>query len=301
MKKRETINEVLSLMRRMEDTSNGDTGLLSEVTCKWRDVNGANDFYDVISSIKEGNFMTFGYVDDAKIEVPTRKIGNREFSDYERLGEKLGKAYQVVNVLKVAIYNIPWQTLPKINKQYSEFAKKRNELGAKYDVTFDPPKYKTKTIPFGSGISKYDGDNPEIQNHTYTNLNMHNIKPISVGYYLVTASGYIEKVDEKLLKILPPSGVSAIKRLAEAGATEAELAPLLNMDYKRFEHSKVLFVSATPENGIPTLVINNKLSDELVGADRIKKKDLLKIAKDRYKKFFKNANKNAVINFMHGV
>ena len=57
------------------------------------------------------------------------------------------------------------------------------------------------------------------------------------------------------------------------------------MEYKRFEHSHVLFVSATPDNGIPTLLINNRLSDKIEGITGVSVEKLIAVAKDRYKEF----------------
>lgn len=56
-------------------------------------------------------------------------------------------------------------------------------------------------------------------------------------------------------------------------------------DYRRFEHSSILFISATLDNGIPTLLINDKLTDKIGGATNISTQNLVNIAKERYKKF----------------
>ena len=75
-----------------------------------------------------------------------------------------------------------------------------------------------------------------------------------------------------------------VQKFTDAGATEDEIAPLKNFDYRRFEHSHILFISATSE-GIPTLFINTKLSDKVGNVANINPNDLIQVAKSRYPQF----------------
>ena len=298
-----TLNEIKSLMKRMEETPNGGSNyILNEVSCKWREVIGEESFYDLLSGLKQGNIVTFGYVQNAKIEVPKGKRLNpttnrmNQFDDYETLGKNLGEEGVCRNVIKVLMYNMPWQTEEDINTKYQNWKKTRDELGSKYGVEFGKARYGISKNNFNEkgGISQYDGNNSELSTHTYTNLNMHGIKPISTQYYLVMDDGHIKPIDVSKLTLLQgkPS-ISAIEKLRNAGASEEEISPLLNMQYQRFEHSKILFISATPDSGIPTLLINNKLSNTIVGETGANPKDIINIAKERYCKFM-----NDDVNFV---
>ena len=54
-----TLNEIKSLMLRMENTPNGGSNFINEVSCKWRMVVGEDDFYDLLSGLKQGNRVTY--------------------------------------------------------------------------------------------------------------------------------------------------------------------------------------------------------------------------------------------------
>lgn len=300
---KDTLNEIKSLMKRMENTPNGGSNYLCEVACKWRDVVGEEAFYDLLSGLNPGSRVTFGYVTQAKVEVPKGKKLNpatnrmNQFDDYETLGHNLGEEGKLINIIKLTIYNLPWQSQDSVNNSYGEWKKTRDELGSKYNVPFRQPVYKTDTNNYGNkgGINQYAGDNQELSTHTYTNLNMKDIRPISTTYYLVMDNGDVKPIDVSKLTLSPyKPTTSAIDKLRTAGATEEEVAPLLNMQYQRFEHSHVLFVSATPDTGIPTLLINNKLSDKIGGISGINTENIIKIAQDRYAKFLDKDNVNFI-------
>jgi len=306
MKDKDTLNEIKSLMKRMEETPNGGSNyLINEVACKWRTVVGEESFYDLLSGLKQGNRVTFGYVSTAKIVVPKGKRLNpttnrmNQFDDYETLGKNLGvEDSKVTNVIKLTIYNLPWQTQEDVDSKYNAWKKTRDELGSKLGVEFGKARYGIGKNNFNEkgGIAQYNGDNNDLSTHTYTNLNMANVKPISTTYYLVLDNGNIQPIDINKLELQPykPS-TSAVDKLRAAGASEEELAPLLNMQYQRFEHSHVLFISATPDDGIPTLLINNKLSDKIEGVSGANIESIVNIAKERYSKFL-----NTPVDFKEG-
>lgn len=313
-----TLNEIKSLMLRMEDTPNGGSNFINEVSCKWRMVVGEDDFYDLLSGLKQGNRVTFGYISQAKIVVPKGKKLNpttnrmNQFDDYETLGKNLGEEGKLINVIKLSIYNIPWQKQGPENGKYPEGSEKyfdetkpwqkqdsvsekyaawknlRDTIGNGVGATFGTKKYNTVSNNFGNngGISQYAGQNQELTAHTYTHLNMYNIKPISTTYHLVFEDGTIKEIDIKKLELLPyKSSQTTIEKLKAAGAKEEDIAQLEGMEYKNFEHSHVLFVSATPDTGIPTLLINNKLSDKIGGIAHTSQDAIINLARERYNKF----------------
>ena len=287
------INEMISLVRRMDNLLlTEDT--ISEITCKWRNVVGEDEFFNLLSGLKKGNVVTVGYVSAAKIEVPKGKRLNpatnrmNQFDDYETLGHQLGETGVLKNVIKLSIYNFPWQIQQDVTDKYNDWKTKRDELGGRFGVEFGKARYQTQNNNFGAngGIMSYNGNNDDLKTHTYTNLNMSGIKPVATKYYLVMGDGELKEVDVNKLKLLPYKKTeTAVDKLRAAGASEEDVQPLLGMEYRRFEHSHVLFVSATPDTGIPTLLVNNKLSDKLEGLAGVGVQNLIAVAKERYKDF----------------
>lgn len=260
----------------------------------FRDIVGSDNFYDVLQALKPGNMITFGYISNAKIEVPKGKRLNpstnrmNQFDDYEQLGKNLGEEEKVVNVIKLTIYNMPWQSQQKISDKYTEWSKNRDELYDRFGVQRHAARYKTQTNNFGKngGVNQYDGQNDALKKHSYANLNMSDIKPINTTYYLVTEAGNLKPVEQSKLTFQQQKYVqNAIERLKNNGATNADVQCLMGFDYRRFEHSSILFISATLDNGIPTLLINDKLTDKIGGATNISTQNLVNIAKERYKRF----------------
>lgn len=295
---KDALVEVKSLMERMEDLPGGYTGLIKEcvdeATCKWRDVTGPEEFYNILKGVSDGKMVTFGYVNAAKIVIPQIKRVNPEtnrmknFDDFDTLGKNLGVEKKFNGVIKLSIYNFPWQTEEKVKNQYDAFKAKRDELAQKYGVEIGKARYGTENIDYGNkgGISSYNGDNAELTGHTYTNLNTNGIMPISTKYYLVMEDGGLQEIsEEKLEKIPHKPSETIVDRLIAAGATETEIEPLKTMNYQRFEHSHMLFFSATPDTGIPTVYINFKLSNKIGGITMASTDAIVQLAKDRYSKF----------------
>ena len=303
------LNEVKSLIQRIENPPT-----INEVTCKWRDVAGDEVFMDVLGGLKPGSFVTFGYVSNAKIEVPKGKRLNpqtnrmNQFDDYAALGKNLGEETEVINVIKLTIYNMPhqkqgydsskydsegpffdaeksWRDQESVPERYSAWKHQRDELAKKYGVEYGKARYQKQNINYGGGISAYAGNNKDISDHSYLNFNMDGVMPISTKYYLLFNDGGIKEVDKEKLTVLPYTSSDALKKLRDAGATPEELADLEGMDYRTFENSQVLFISATPDDGIPVLMINNRLSEKITGLCGVGRDAIVQLCKDRYSKF----------------
>lgn len=267
---------------------------IDEYGAEFRDVVGPEDFYDLLQGTPKGKRITFGYVTAAKIVVPKGKRLNpatnrmNQFDDYETLGKNLGVDGKLVSVIKLAIYNFPWQTSEAINGEYKQWKDTRDSLGQKYGVEFGKARYGTETNNFGAngGVMSYNGGNSDLAGHTYTNINMYNIKPLSTSYYLVMEDGTIQEISEDKLEFLPyKKNDTTIDKLLAAGATQEEVEPLVKMKYTRFEHSHLLFFSATPDTGVPTVFINYKLSDKIGGITGVQPDEIINLAKQRYSKF----------------
>lgn len=298
------LNKALSLMERMEQhttltETKKEYPILNESKGSFRFAVGPEEFYDLLEGTPKNRFITFGYLSNAKIVVPAGKRLNpatnrmNKFDDYEQLGKNLGVSSKhedtpdakLINVIKLSIYNLRWQTSATIDADYSDYKKRKEELAQKYGIEVGKARYQTDKMNFGNngGISSYAGDNEENKGHTYTNLNMSGVKPISTAYYLVFDDGNIQQIDGSKLEMLPyKSSETIIEKLRTAGATEDEINSLLTMDYRRFEHSHILFFSATPDTGIPTVCVNKNLSNKLTGEANINPEELINIAKDRY-------------------
>ena len=210
-----------------------------------------------------------------------------QFDDYSALGKNLGvEDSELVGVIKLIIYNMRWQTSDTVNKQYGDYKKVRDELFSKYGLEAGQARYGTTSMKYGDkgGLSSYSGNNSDIADHTYTNLNMSGVRPLSVQYYLILSDGTIREISEDKLEMLPAKkSASAIDKLLAAGATEDEVQALANMKYQRFEHSHLLFFSCTSD-GIPTVYINTKLSGKIGGITMANPQELVNIAINKYSK-----------------
>lgn len=288
--------EVKSLIDRIE---NPET--LNESKVGFRFIDKAENLPDLLAGLKPGKMFTFGYVNVAQIVVPTVKRKNPEtnrmksYEDYAQLGKNLGEEGDVVNVIKLSMYNFPWQEQNRVKQRYSDWRTKRDELAGRFGVTYGKARYGTEMNNFGGGIESYKGNNPELSDHTYLNFNLHNIYPFSTTYYLLFSDGSIKQVDEKKLEFKAKNSYDELQKLRDAGATEADLECLLGMNYHKFENSKILFVSGTEMDGVPTLLINDHLSDKISGIAGVNRDAIVQIAKDRYSKVLKvNEGKDAV-------
>lgn len=293
------LNKMFSLMERMDkhytfSEAQRIDEQITEIGAEFRNVVGPEEFYDLLEGTPKGRRITFGYVTAAKIAVPKGKklnpVTNRmnQFDDYETLGKNLGVSGKLISVIKVATYNFPWQTTNSMKDEYSKWKQTRDDLSQKYGVEVGKARYGTETNNTGAngGIISYNGNNNELSGHTYTNINMFDIKPISTKYYLVKEDGSLEEISKDKLEFLPyKQSNSIIDKLLAAGATQAEVEPLLKMNYTRFEHSHILFFSATPDSGIPTVFINYKLSDKIGGITNVNPDEIINLAKQRYSKF----------------
>lgn len=265
--------------------------MISEAAGQFRMVAGPDEFFDILDKIKPGQFMTFGYVTAAKLDYPKKKILNpatkrmNTVDDYQTFGQNLGVQDNVTGVVKVCIYNMQWQDKKKFSQRYNDFKTTRDSLYDKYGLTRNSARYQTQNNNYGGGVKQYAGDNDDLKLHTYTDANLYDVKPISTTYYLTFENGKIQPIDKSRLPFPAKKEVQTlIQKLQSAGATEEEIAPLKNFDYKRFEHSHILFVSATSD-GIPTLYINTRLSDKIGGIVNVDPQQLIQVARERYPKY----------------
>ena len=103
---------------------------------------------------------------------------------------------------------------------------------------------------------------------------------------MVLSDGTLQEIDKNQLSFLPYRASETIcDKLKNAGATPEEIASLSTMNYQRFEHSHLLFFSATPDSGIPTVFINTKFSDKINAITDADPEQIINLAKARYSQY----------------
>ena len=261
--------------------------ILNENT--FRTIIEPNDFYKFLDGIQGGQWITMGYVTAAKVNVPKGYRINLEtnrknqFDDWEAFGRQYNLE-NVTGVIKLTTYHFQWQDSNKVGERYEKWKTDRDNLRNTYNLITRKASYGTKKINYGKGITGYGGDNQDLTGHTYSNFNMYGIIPKSSTYYIIS-NGSLVEIDKSKLDLLPPSIDKTIENLRAAGATDTEVECLEKFNYRRFEHSKILFLCATSAKE-PGLFINTTLSDTISTGLHVDKNDLIQIAKDTYKNIY---------------
>lgn len=251
----------------------------------FRIVVGPNEFFDFLNGIQAGQWITMGYVTPAKVNVPKGYRINPEthrknqFDDWDAFGKQYNLE-NVTGVIKLSTYHFQWQDSEAVGKKYDTWKSDRDRLRQQYGLETRKATYSTKKVDYGKGISGYDGDNEKLAGHTYSNFNMFNIIPKTSAYYIIS-NGELVEVDKSELDLLPPSIDKTIQNLLSAGASQSEVACLSTFNYRRFEHSKILFLCATSDKD-PKLFINTSLSDTISKGLHVEPNALIQIAKDKY-------------------
>lgn len=255
----------------------------------FRIVVGPNEFFDFLNGIQAGQWITLGYVTPAKVNVPKGYRINPEthrknqFDDWDAFGKQYNLE-NVTGVIKLTTYHFQWQDSEEVGKKYDTWKSDRDRLRQQYGLETRKATYSTKKVDYGKGISGYDGDNEKLAGHTYSNFNMFNIIPKTSAYYIIS-NGELVEVDKSELDLLPPSIDKTIQNLLSAGASQSEVACLSAFNYRRFEHSKILFLCATSDKD-PKLFINTSLSDTISKGLHVEPNALIQIAKDKYQKTY---------------
>lgn len=268
-----------------------NTNILMEISNRFRTVAGPNEFFDFLDNIKPNDYITFGYMESAPIDYPKKQVYNpltrrtNGVNDFDAFQRNMGFEKKPTGVVVLKVYNLRWAKDKTFQDEKTAFQTLRNQLYAKYNVEKHQGKYKTQQNNYGKNVKvkSYDGNNEKLKNHTYTDLNFKNVQYVGLSYYVTFEDGTIMPIDQSKLPIINKVARTAIDRLREAGATEEELAPLSTFDYKRFEHSNILYVSATSKD-IPTLYVNTRLTNKISGEVDVNPNSLINIAKDRYSK-----------------
>ena len=256
----------------------------------------ANEFFDILSSMKGGCFATIGYVTGANLNIPQVKKKNPEtgrmkgYDDYETFGKELGHDGEVGGVIKLTSYTLNWSTPESIGKAYKKYKADANNIRSEFGLEpmQDRESYKSTQEYGDNGISTYSGNNDELKLHSYTAQNVHNARTKGIYYLISTEGKVMREVDKSELlsyfkKKSEMSGVSALRKM---GATEERIQEFidkmngLKMSYKNFEASSILYMVATV-NGEKIVYINENLTQSVRGINIIPA-EFTKIAKERY-------------------
>lgn len=256
----------------------------------------ANEFFDILSSMKGGCFATIGYVTGANLTIPQVKKKNPEtgrmkgYDDYETFGKELGHDGEVGGVIKLTSYTLNWSTPESIGKSYKKYKADANNIRNEFGLEpiQDRESYKSTQDYGDNGISTYSGNNDELKLHSYTAQNVHNARIKGIYYLISTEGKVIRELDKSELlsyfkKKSEMSGVSALRKM---GATEERIQEFidkmngLKMSYKNFEASSILYMVATV-NGEKIVYINENLTQSVRGINIIPA-EFTKIAKERY-------------------
>lgn len=277
-----------------------------------RRIASANEFFDILSSMKGGCFATIGYVTGANLNIPKEQRRNPEtgrmkgYEDYVTFGKELGHDGEVGGVIKLTSYTLNWSTPENIAKAYSNYKTAANNIRNEFGIPpiKDIEGYKTTQQYGDKGVSVYSGKNQDIELHSYTSQNTHNAR-IKSMYYLIDTEGMVmREVDKNELVnyFKKKSGISGVTDLKKMGATEERIKEYidrikaLGMSYTTFESSSILYMVATV-NGEKIVYINDNLTQSVRGIN-IVPAEFTKIAKDRYKKDFLTLQE-AILEYEH--
>lgn len=256
----------------------------------------ANEFFDILSSMKGGCFATIGYVTGANLTIPQVKKKNPEtgrmkgYDDYETFGKELGHDGEVGGVIKLTSYTLNWSTPESIGKAYKKYKADANNIRSEFGLEpmQDRESYKSTQEYGDNGISTYSGNNDDLKLHSYTAQNVHNARTKGIYYLISTEGKVIRELDksELLSYFKKKSEMSGVAALRKMGATEERIQEFidkmngLKMSYKNFEASSILYMVATV-NGEKIVYINENLTQSVRGINIIPA-EFTKIAKERY-------------------
>lgn len=256
----------------------------------------ANEFFDILSSIKAGQFATIGYVTSANLNIPQVKRKNpltnrmKSYDDYETFGKDLGHD-NIGGVIKLTSFNLNWSNPDTISKAYAKYKEKLNAIKNDFGIPVSDKRggYQIGQEYGDKGISLYGGDNDEKAYHSYTNQNTYGAKKNS-EYYLVDNDGSIVREvnkDELISYFKSNPEINGVAALRKIGADEQRINDFisqvknLKMNYMTFEASSILYMVATV-NGEKIIYINDRLSESIKNI-KIQPSDFAKIAKEKYK------------------
>lgn len=257
-----------------------------------RRVASSSEFFDILDKIGNGKFVTIGYVTGANLDVPTVSRRNpatnrmKKYLDYTVFGgeEEIGA------LVKITSYNMRYLNRTTVGQKYGEFKTSANDIRTNFgiDPIADKTSYKQGTNWSPNGPEIYNGQNADLQSHSYNPQNIFGVKPKGV-VYAINKEGHIikelspEQVRPYLKAKREIDGVAALRKM---GAEEERIQDYINQinnlkfKYINFESNSILWIAATI-NGEKIVYINDNLYRAVDGID-INPQDFRAIARERY-------------------
>ena len=257
-----------------------------------RRVASSSEFFDILDKIGNGKFVTIGYVTGANLDVPTVSRRNpatnrmKKYPDYTVFGgeEEIGA------LVKITSYNMRYLNRTTVGQKYGEFKTSANDIRTNFgiDPIADKTSYKQGTNWSPNGPEIYNGQNADLQSHSYNPQNIFGVKPKGV-VYAINKEGHIikelspEQVRPYLKAKREIDGVAALRKM---GAEEERIQDYINQinnlkfKYINFESNSILWIAATI-NGEKIVYINDNLYRAVDGID-INPQDFRAIARERY-------------------
>ena len=258
-----------------------------------RRVASSSEFFDILDKIGNGKFVTIGYVTGANLDVPTVSRRNpatnrmKKYPDYTVFGgeEEIGA------LVKITSYNMRYLNRTTVGQKYGEFKTSANDIRTNFGIEpiADKASYKQGTNWSPNGPEIYNGQNSDLQSHSYNPQNIFGVKPKGV-VYAINKEGHIikelslEQVRPYLKAKREIDGVAALRKM---GVEEERIQDYINQinnlkfKYINFESSSILWIAATI-NGEKIVYINDNLYRAVDGID-ISPQDFRAIARERYK------------------
>jgi hypothetical protein len=258
-----------------------------------RRVASSSEFFDILDKIGNGKFVTIGYVTGANLDVPTVSRRNpatnrmKKYPDYTVFG---GEEEEIGALVKITSYNMRYLNRTTVGQKYGKFKASANDIRTNFgiDPIADKTSYKQGTNWSPNGPEIYNGQNADLQSHSYNPQNIFGVKPKGV-VYAINKEGHIikelspEQVRPYLKAKREIDGVAALRKM---GAEEERIQDYINQinnlkfKYINFESNSILWIAATI-NGEKIVYINDNLYRAVDGID-INPQDFRAIARERY-------------------
>ena len=289
-----------------------------------RRVADINEIIDIMSSIKGGAFATVCYLSSAKVgktltgkNVNVDKFGtdldsNRIDGDdeiynslkaYQQGGASRSNKFPFGGIVKMTRYQFHWQTEDKYNKNYSDYAEKRDKLLAKYGASVERRDGYDSKQDFGKGgVSVGSTDN--TQGRLYSHQNGATAKKLSEEYYVVDNNGEMKGgISYGAIKSIvaaksPLDGVGALRKInASDEQIEEYTRELRELKFSvlKLFYDSILFIIASA-NGEKVYFINDKLANAVGSGSyivNINPQSFLEKARELYRQ--SNAELNEII------
>lgn len=247
-----------------------------------------DEMIDIISSIRGGLIVSIGYVSVANLYKTMKNVNAEDFGknlddsradigdeNYKMWNDfRTGavKKFPCGEILKVLTCTLNWQSEVNYNKNYGEYADKRNELLKSFgaEPVFDTQPKKDEMLNFGKGGVSV-GATEKTRDRLYTHQNSATINwnapQNKKSYYIVDKQGEVmdTPVDSRIIKSLSKFNIDGLSSLKKINASEETIKAYASK-LKEFKfgvmkmlYDRILYIVATV-NGEKIYFINENLN-----------------------------------------